>query len=798
MNAMGRLHDLVARSEGWLTGRIIHYAKKRGYTPFTSTLEEAWRASIQGLSGPLLAALAEGRACTAVNAEADYARDPIAYYGIEAARRHRSRGITLGLFLGLMKSYRRAYLDLVASATGDEVERAAWEEVVDNFFDRMEVGFCEEWAGKPADEQMEQLRAQTRLVTNEKNKYLTIFESLDDPVILVAANGAVENMNHAAATLFATAEAPGASYYGGEHLDLSAVLGFDAAAERALIGERQLDTKLGRRWFDIRTQPMLDVSEKYLGTVVILVDVTEYRKAKEDAEAANRAKSTFLATMSHEIRTPIHGILGVAELLRQSPLDPQTHERIDAIARSGEMLSSVVADILDYSKIEAGILDLETVEFSVAAVVDDVLGLMRPLARRKPDLDLAVVLPELPTVVGDPGKLRQILLNLVGNAVKFTHAGSVTLSVEEIAGPGDEWALRFIVADTGIGISPDRRAAIFEPFTQSDGSVARRYGGTGLGLAICRRLVDRFGGRMGVESREGEGSRFCFTVPFGRGAGLSRPETVDTRDPVTRPARALDILVVEDNEVNALVARGLLERAGHRVHIVTGGRAAVTQAETFTFDLVLMDLRLPDLDGVETTRLIRALPDPRKAAVPIVALSAQVLRDDIQACLDAGMNDFLGKPFRADRLEAMLRRVVEVSSPNAPHSAAPPPARPRGEFVDETVLAAHVEALGFDHAARILAPWRASVASIPRALTDAAARGDRREVAGIAHRLKSSSQHVGLGRLSARAASTEAAMRADEEDLTAAAGDLRAALEEAAPALDATWTRIERAQPAKT
>jgi signal transduction histidine kinase len=254
----------------------------------------------------------------------------------DLARRHRTRGITLGLFLGLMKSYRRCYLDLVADEAADADERALWTQVIENFFDRMEVGFCDEWANRSADEDAEQLRSHNRLITNEKNRYLTIFESLNDPVFLVDETGAVANMNHAAATLFAVAQAPGAGYYGGEEIDLGAVLGFDVAAAPDTVAERELDTRLGRRWFDIRTQPMLDVSEKYLGTVVILVDVTEYRKAKEEAEAANRAKSTFLATMSHEIRTPIHGILGLAELMQESPLDEVTQERVEAVARSAE------------------------------------------------------------------------------------------------------------------------------------------------------------------------------------------------------------------------------------------------------------------------------------------------------------------------------------------------------------------------------------------------------------------------------------------------------------------------------
>jgi signal transduction histidine kinase/CheY-like chemotaxis protein len=804
-HSMRRLWSVVAANEDRLTAQIIDYAKERGYTPFTSTLEQAWRASIRGLSAPLLTVLAEGRALTAVIAEPEYGRDPIAFYGIEAARRHRTRGITLGLFLGLMKSYRRTYLDLVDAEAANEAERREWCDVVENFFDRMEVGFCDEWANHSAAEDAEQLRAQNRLITNEKNRYLTIFESLDDPVFLLGDGGRVENMNHAAARLFAVTRTPGAGYYGGERLDLAAMLGFDVETCREPVCERELETRIGRRWFDIRKQRMLDVSEKYLGTVVVLVDVTEHRKAKEEAEAANRAKSTFLANMSHEIRTPIHGILGIAELMRASPLDDTTRERVEAVARSAEILSSVVADILDYSKIEAGVLDLEHVEFSVAEVVDDVVGLMRPIARRKPGLDLVAEVPSLPTVVGDPGKLRQILLNLVGNAVKFTPSGTVWLAIEELRGPGTDWALRFIVADTGVGIAPERQAAVFEPFTQSDGSIARRYGGTGLGLAICRRLVDLMSGRMTLDSRPGGGSRFAFTVPFAPGGGRSPAAENRSRTAITLPTRALDVLVVEDNEVSALVARGLLERAGHRPVIAATGEAAVAAAATRDFDIVLMDIRLPDIDGLEATRRIRRLADPKRASVPIVAQSAQALRDDIDACLAAGMNDFLGKPFRAERLEDLLRRVLGVASPSGPAIRRDPPAEAEPEAgvaadaaIDRRVLAEHVAVLGFAEAERIVETWRRTTLTLPDDLGRAAARGARIEVAEIAHRLKSSSRHVGLVGLSERAARVERLARSAAGGIDRPVRALVGVLAAARVALDAAWAEIAAAQPAKT
>jgi signal transduction histidine kinase/DNA-binding response OmpR family regulator len=804
-----RLRDLIAGGEPWLTARIIQHAKQRGYTPYTSTLEQAWLASIRGLSAPLIAALDAGRPFAAAAAEADYSRDPIALYGIEAAKRHRSRGVTLGLFLGLMKSYREAYVELVTGPQSREEDRPNNRAAVDRFFDRMEVGFCDEWSGRPADEQFEQLRLQNQKIINEKNKYLTIFESLSDPVILIDAHGEVENANHAALTLFAGAAAPGASYYGGARLPIAEILGEGAISGGEPAGERLLATSAGPRWFDVKTQRMLDVSEKNLGAVAILADVTEHRRAREEAERADRAKSAFLATMSHEIRTPIHGILGLAELLRAGPLDAQQAKYVEAISRSGELLSSVVSDILDYSKIQAGVLDLERTEFELSTVLEDVFGLMLPLVDRKPELRLLIEQPKLGAVIGDPGKLRQILLNLVGNAVKFTDRGAVTLGLSEVAGVGDRRMLRFEVCDTGIGVAPDRLDAIFDPFTQSDVTVGRRFGGSGLGLAICRRLVDRLGGEIGVDSRLGEGSCFWFTMPLEIAADA--PEAAPERGAARRQgaAFALDLLVVEDNEVNAMVASGLLARAGHKAEIAATGAEALALFDTRNFDAVLMDLRLPDYDGLEVVRRMRASADGKKSRTPIIVQSAHVLASDIEACMAAGVNEFVGKPFKLERLQAALRRTASpaalrrsarraADAPAALAAAPPQPEFVAAATVDASALAEHVEQLGLEQTARIVAAFEASVAEAPAEIERLAQAGDRRALAEVAHRLRSSSMHVGLVRLSRLAGGVETRARGETQDVAGPAAELAAACRDGLVALERAFAAIRAGQPANT
>ncbi|MDT8856829.1 ATP-binding protein [Paracoccaceae bacterium Fryx2] len=797
-----RLHDLVERNAGWLTARIIHHAKERGYLPLTSTLEQAWAAAICGISEPLLGAIEGGGVLLATAAEADHSRDPIIAYGMEIARRHQSRGITLGLFLGQMKGYRQTYLDLVAEAANlSEEERASFPAMIHTFFDRIEVGICDEWISWSPDGQAGELAAQNQRLMTEKNKYLTIFESLSDPVILLTEAGVVENMNHAAARLFIPDPVPGATYYGATHPTLAGLLGAAAASDLAAHaeapGERQLDTLLGPRWFGIKTQRMLDISERFLGSVMILTDVTEYRRAKEAAEASSRAKSTFLATMGHEIRTPIHGIIGLADLMNQSGVTPDLQGYAAAIARCGEALAAVVTDILDFSRMEAGRIDVESVPFSVAAVVEDVFDLMQPIAAQNPDLRLVLERPDLPPMIGDPGKLRQILLNLVGNAVKFTEEGTVWLTIDTVSTPGQPVSIRFVVADTGIGIAPERLEAVFEAFTQGDSSVSRRFGGSGLGLAICRRLADRLGGSLAVESRLGAGSRFTLSLPCQPVDGVVRTAPAPAAPGL--PVRALNILVVEDNAVNALVARGLLERMGHSPLVVGTGSAALAEVATGVHDLVLLDLRLPDMDGLETARRIRALAADQGGRVPVVALSAHAQSAEIEGCLAAGMDDFLGKPFRADRLEQVLRRVLGVSSPHpgSPPALPGPPAQAGGEIARD-VLLTHVAALGTDHAAQIVAAFQDSTATLPDDLDRLAASQARAEIAELAHRLKGASLQVGLMLLSQRAAVVEAAARngTGGAGFAAQVGDLATALRRSAVLLDLTWADIVAGQPA--
>ena len=427
------------------------------------------------------------------------------------------------------------------------------------------------------------------------------------------------------------------------------------------LGEGEIERDLGNglivRVTDRRT--------KEGGVVSVFHDVTAAERrlaqAKVNAEAANQAKSQFLATMSHEIRTPLNAVLGLNELMLHSSLDSQQRRHAELIGSSGRLLLALINDILDVSRIEAGHLQLSSAPFSMRTAGHDVVALMRERAFAKGlELRLEVIPDDDVLVLGDVIRIQQILFNLIGNAIKFTDRGSVRVKITVEPGAEQAATLRLEVDDTGIGIAESAMPTLFDRFTQADSTTMRRYGGSGLGLAITREIVQLMGGTITTTSTPGVGSRFVVAIPsrfVERGEPVLPVDEPGPQAPARPPLR---ILVAEDNDVNQILIDALLTRMGHVVHLVPNGQQAVEAVRHGDYDLVLMDLQMPGMDGMEATQAIRAL-DGARAAVPIIAMTANAFEEDRQACLAAGMDDYVAKPIDVAHLaRAIARNTVAV------------------------------------------------------------------------------------------------------------------------------------------
>jgi len=449
-------------------------------------------------------------------------------------------------------------------------------------------------------------------------------------------------------------------------------------ADQKVIKTTKTDSRQLWIWSSKRSQILLDVKKTLicdpegnsLGIISIARDITDFHnnqlaleKAKSEAESANIAKSMFLANMSHEIRTPMNGIIGMTDILHDTELTDEQKEFLRIIKLSGDNLLTIINDILDFSKIEAGRITLEEIPFNLNEIIDETKKLLEYQASQKNLYLKYSITPDVPLqVIGDPLRIKQVLINLTNNALKFTNEGGITIKVELLEQKNETVKLLFKVIDTGIGISEEGKQKLFTAFTQTDTSTTRKFGGTGLGLTISKRLVELMNGEIGVESEPGQGSTFWFTITY-KTSGVAETETETDREQKKKPTVKLRILLAEDNPINQRVALYNLTKLNHIVDIAENGKSAYEKFLKSHYDLILMDIQMPIMNGIEATRKIREWEKKNnQGPIPIIAMTANAMKDEMDKLLKEEMDSYLTKPFKISELKKVLNLAPKTKT----------------------------------------------------------------------------------------------------------------------------------------
>jgi len=654
------LRSRIDSHEDWLMLRVLDYARRQQYTRYTSTLEEAWRISVRGLSRSILVALAESPSLPDFGPEDEFLTDRIGAFAREEARRHRERGVDLKMFLGLMKYYRQAYVDLLTEADWDRTVEQRTGLFVNRVFDRIEIGFCAEWANLSCDETVRQLQATNRFMTNEKNRYLTIFESLPVPVFLLTLEQKISGLNLAAAELIRGNASPGQEYYesGLSPAELPSWIRTELASflegneERRTV-EKEVPAQSKGEYRELSFSKILDVSGKYEGTLLIVKNITDRKRVEAAAMKSSRIEVTsrLAGGIAHDFNNLMQAVLGNAELLADDLRnDAQSQELLHGIIKSAERGGSLAQQMLAYA--QGGRYQARSIGLN--QVVEENVRLQ--IRCCPPDIRILRDLScDLKNVIADKSQMMQVVMNLCLNAVEaITGTGEVTISTKNVRvgendpefpdlRPGEY--VRLSVRDTGCGMSSEVQERMFEPFFTT------KFQGRGLGLSAVYGIITNHGGHITVRSQIGQGSMFSIFLE-----AVSGEKMAAAPEKVLLTGKETILAIDDDSVVLAVIQRGL-RRLGYHVLTATNGREAVDLVHEWTegIDLAILDMEMPVMNGRQAfPELMSARPDMK-----LIICSGYDFSEAVEELLRAGASLYLRKPVSIDVLAAEIRKILD-------------------------------------------------------------------------------------------------------------------------------------------